>query len=86
MPSIPNIDSIKGIDCQSGVQALISVVPSNRIRGNGQKLGQFRTNTRKSFFTVRVREHWNRLPSGAEESPSMGTLKNQLGTFLCDLL
>mgnify|MGYP001864532073 CR=1 FL=1 len=32
---------------------------------------KFCTNMRNSFFTVRMMEHWNRLPREAVESPSM---------------
>jgi len=40
------------------------LVPSDRIRGYGPKLEhrKFHMNVRKSLFTVRVTEHWNRLP------------------------
>ena len=39
------------------------VVCSIRTRNNGLKLEcrKFHTNMQKSFFTVRMKEHWNRL-------------------------
>jgi len=64
------------------------VVPTNRTRGNGHKLKQrkFRLNMRKNFFTLRVTEHWNRLPRGVVESPSVETFKTRLDKVLCSLL
>ena len=41
---------------------------------------------RRNFFTVRVTEHWNRLPRGVVESPSLQTFKSRLDTFLCNLI
>ena len=43
---------------------LFSVVRSVRTRSNGPKLEyrKFRTNMQKSFCTIRVMEHWDRLP------------------------
>jgi len=41
---------------------------------------------RKNFFTLRVTDHWNRLPRGAVESPSPEVLKTHLDTGLCSLL
>jgi len=59
--------------CQKDGAKLFSVVPSNRIRGNGhkQKQRKFCLNMRKNFFTLRVTEHWNRLPREVVDSPSL---------------
>ena len=35
------------------------------------KCRKFCTNVRKSFFTVRLAEHWNRLPREVVDSPSL---------------
>ena len=40
----------------------------------------------RKFFTVRVTEHWNRLPREVVKSPSLEIFRTCLGTFLCDLL
>ena len=39
----------------------------------------------KNFFTVRVMEHWNRLPREVVESPSLETFKTWLNTYLYTL-
>ena len=61
---------------------------SNRTRSNDLKLEhrQFRTNVSKNFFTVRVTEHWKRLPREVVESPSMEIFKTHLDAYLCSLL
>jgi len=50
------------------------------------KLRKFCLNMRKNFFTLRVTEHWNRLPGGVVESPSVETFKTRLDKVLCSLL
>jgi len=41
---------------------------------------------RKTFFTLSVTEHWNRLPREAVKSLSLEIFKTCLDTFLCNLL
>lgn len=73
---------------QVGGTRLSLVVPSDRTRGNKQKLQhkKFHLNMRKNFFTVSVMQHWNRLSREVAESPSLEIFKMYPDTFLCDLL
>ena len=59
----------------------------DRTRGNCHKLRhrKFCTNVHKNFFTVRVMEHWNRLPREVVESPSLETFETWLNTYLYTL-
>ena len=67
---------------------LFSVVCSNWMRSDGLKLQRRKlcTNKQKSFFTVRVTDHWERLPREVVESPPVKKLKTHLDAHLCDLL
>ena len=49
-------------------------------RGNGMKLKVQRCNTiaRKSYFNVRVVDHWNRLPASVINSKTIDIFKSRL--------
>ena len=65
---------------QSNEARLFSVVCGNRTRGNSH-----RHKCRKNF-TVRVMEHWNRLPRGIVESPSPEIFKTHLDAYQHNLV
>jgi len=47
---------------------------------------KFRLNTKKNFFTLRVTEHWNKLPRGVVECPSQEIFKTRLDDVPYNLL
>jgi len=63
------------------------MVPSDRTRGSRHKPKhrKFCLNMWKDFFTLRVTEHWNRLPREVVES-LLEIFKTRLDEVLCSLL
>jgi len=56
------------------------VVPSDKLKHR-----KFQLKMRKNCFTLRVMEHWNRLPREVVESPSLEIFKTQMDVVLCSL-
>jgi len=56
------------------------------VTGQGATDTKFRLNMGKNFFTLRVMEHWNRLPREAVDSPFLEIFKTRLDKVLCSLL
>ena len=70
--------------CKEDRGKLFSGMLSDRTRNNGHKLKyrKFHLNIKKHFFTVRMTEHWYRLPREVVESPSLGIFKSYLDIAL----
>ena len=84
------INVYKYLKCerQRDLANLFSVVCGDRTRGNGHRkeCRKFHTNMGKNFFTVRVTEHWDRLPREVVGSPSLEIFKARLDAHLGSLL
>ncbi|PKU47143.1 rna-directed dna polymerase from mobile element jockey- hypothetical protein [Limosa lapponica baueri] len=78
---------LRGVYRKDG-EILFTKACSDRTRGNGFKLerSRLRLDIRKKFFTMRVVEHWNRLPREVVEAPSLEIVKVRLDKALGNLV
>ena len=72
---------------QGDMANCFSAVCGNSTRGSSHKLEHrmLCTNMQRNFFTVRVMEHWNRLPTGVVDFP-LDIYKTHLDAYLHSLL
>jgi len=61
---------------------------SKGTKGNHFRLeeGRFKLNIRKKFFSMRVVRHWNRLPRGDVDAPTLEAFKARLDGALRNLV
>ncbi|KFQ58897.1 hypothetical protein N334_01055, partial [Pelecanus crispus] len=78
---------LKGVYRKDG-ESLFSKACCDRTRNNGFKLkkNRFRLDIRKTFFTMRVVKHWNRLPREVVEATSLETFQVRLDGALSNLI
>jgi len=71
-----------------GGAGLFSLGSGVWMRGNGSKLhqGRFGLDVGRHFCTERVVKHWNRLPRGVVDAPSLPVLKKHLDNALNNLM
>jgi len=69
-------------------EGLFARACSDRSRGNGFKLkeGTFRLDIGKKFFTVRVVQHWHRLPREVVDASTTETFSIRLDRDLRNLI
>ena len=82
--NVINVSNYLKRGCKDNRARLFSVVPSDGTRDNGHKLKHRRLplTIKKHFFTVKVTNHWHRLPREVVESPFLEIFKSHLDTVL----
>ena len=58
-----------------------SSLNTSSTKSNGLKMSRFSKNNRKYSFSLRIIDHWNRLPSEIVNSPNLLSFKTQLARY-----
>jgi len=76
------------VACKKEGERHFTRVCSDRARANGFKLkgGRFTLDMRKKFFIMSAVRHWNRLPGGDVDVPSLEVFKLRLNRASSNLI
>lgn len=64
--------------CKKGTARVFLLVLSDKTKGSRPQIQNCYLSIRKNFFSLKVIEHWNKLPRAVVESPSLEIIRTGL--------